>query len=240
MASVEENKNFWNNPESWNYFDLGEKWSSEFGNTDILWYSYLYPRIHNFINNSDTLEIAPGTGRITKYVLPLAKSYIGYDLSEYCIDYCKNNYGEMFFLNDGKTFHNTKNESIDFIFSWDSLVHAEKDVLLDYVKESLRCLREDGIAMFHHSNTSKSNYAENNHWRANVSGSEVKDYIIENDGSVLIQEFITWDSENGEYSDCITTFSRKRDFDFIGLNNTHFSIVRKENSRILSKYELIK
>jgi SAM-dependent methyltransferase len=240
MPSIEENTQKWNDPEVWNSFDLGESWSSEFGTTDILWYSYLYPRIHNFIDNKNVLEIAPGTGRITKYILPFTNKYVGYDLSQYCVNYSTTHYGDMFFVNDGKSFHNTEKDSVDFIFSWDSLVHVEKDVLFSYIDESLRCLKEDGVAFIHHSNFNKTSYGDNPHWRGNVSGLEIRNYILSLGGSVLIQEFITWDEKNGDYSDCITVFSKKRNFNFSGLNNQYFSIIRKENNKILSKYEALK
>jgi hypothetical protein len=43
-------------------------------------------------------------------------------------------------------------ESVDFVFSFDSLVHAEADVLSDYAHELARILTRDGVAFIHHSN----------------------------------------------------------------------------------------
>jgi hypothetical protein len=42
--------------------------------------------------------------------------------------------------------------SVDFIFSFDSLVHAEADVLDAYLSQFKRILRLDGAAFIHHSN----------------------------------------------------------------------------------------
>jgi hypothetical protein len=41
---------------------------------------------------------------------------------------------------------------VDFAFSFDSLVHAEADVLHSYAHELARTLKPDGIAFIHHSN----------------------------------------------------------------------------------------
>jgi len=42
--------------------------------------------------------------------------------------------------------------SIDFVFSFDSLVHAEADVMASYSREIARVLKRDGSAFIHYSN----------------------------------------------------------------------------------------
>lgn len=236
MPSLQENLDTWSNPSVWLDHDLGEAWSKEFGGTDILWYSYIYPRIYSMLNGADLLEIAPGRGRITKYLLQTSKSYVGYDLSPYCIEYLQSTYDEEFFLNNGKSFPNTADDSVDFIFSWDSLVHADEPILFDYAKESLRVLRDDGVAFIHHSNNDSINYAGNPHWRGHLQADSLKKHIEELGGHVILQEFITWDDDLREYSDCITLFSKHGNGKFVGLNNNLFSVIRSENKRMLEKY----
>jgi len=65
--------------------------------------------------------------------------------------------------------------SIDLVFSFDSLVHAERDVIGGYLNEFARVLADDGVAFIHHSNTGAyepGTYDPHNiHWRATtVSG----------------------------------------------------------------------
>ena len=43
-------------------------------------------------------------------------------------------------------------ESIDFAFSADSLVHADLDVIAAYLSELARTLRPNGVGFIHHSN----------------------------------------------------------------------------------------
>lgn len=42
--------------------------------------------------------------------------------------------------------------SIDLVFSWDSLVHVEGDVMDAYIEECARVLSEGGFGWIHHSN----------------------------------------------------------------------------------------
>ena len=45
-----------------------------------------------------------------------------------------------------------EDQSIDFAFSFDSLVHVESDVLMGYLAELARTLKPEGVAFLHHSN----------------------------------------------------------------------------------------
>ena len=239
MASINDNIRVWNDPKSWKKFNFGEDWSKEFGSTEVLWFSYLYPRIVKFIENSDILEIAPGTGRITKYLMQHCNNYFGYDVSEFCVDYCTKEYGNFFAKNDGKSLSHP-DSSVDFIFSWDSLVHCDQEVLADYAKESIRCLKSDGVAFIHHSNYLGSNCEDNPHWRGLSSAKEFKKDIESIGGYVIIQEFINWDDSNRDYSDCITVFSKNKISDYLAANNPLFYLMRSEAKNILSSYLSIK
>src|SRR5438132_6868962 len=57
-----------------------------------------------------------------------------------------------YFVNDGKSLAMVVDGSVDFIFSFDSLVHAEDAVLKAYAAEFAKKLRPNGAAFVHHSN----------------------------------------------------------------------------------------
>ena len=57
-----------------------------------------------------------------------------------------------YFVNDGKSLEMVLDGGVDFIFSFDSLVHAEDAVLKAYVAEFAKKLRPNGAAFLHHSN----------------------------------------------------------------------------------------
>jgi ubiquinone/menaquinone biosynthesis C-methylase UbiE len=81
---------------------------------------------------------------------------IAVDISEKCIEYCRTRFASethiKFHVNDGTSLAAVEDRSIDLVFSFDSLVHAEKDVMLAYLSQIARKLTPDGVAFIHHSN----------------------------------------------------------------------------------------
>src|SRR5271166_1200880 len=154
MANTEQNKNRWN--QTYNWLGAGEEWSVDFGGTEALWFFIVYPRIHRFIPASTILEIAPGFGRWTQFLKSQCDCLIAVDISQKCIDFCKSRFASEghlhFYANDGKSLATVPDNSVDFVFSFDSLVHVEKDVLQMYLSQLARKLRPDGVGFIHHSN----------------------------------------------------------------------------------------
>jgi SAM-dependent methyltransferase len=120
------------------------------------WYGSILPRIIAFVPADTILEIAPGYGRWTVFLKDLCKRLIIVDLSEKCIDKCRQRFADCshisYFVNDGKSLEMIVDGGVDFIFSFDSLVHAEDDVLKAYAAEFAKKLRPNGAAFIHHSN----------------------------------------------------------------------------------------
>jgi ubiquinone/menaquinone biosynthesis C-methylase UbiE len=116
----------------------------------------ILPRIRTFLPANTILEIAPGYGRWTQFLQPEAQHLIVVDLSESCIEACKGRFAEAgnvsYHVNDGKSLAMVDDESVDFAFSFDSLVHADLDVLKAYLAELSKKLSPDGVAFLHHSN----------------------------------------------------------------------------------------
>jgi SAM-dependent methyltransferase len=114
------------------------------------------PRIQRFVPADTILEIAPGFGRCTHYLKDLCRNLVVVDLSERCIEACRQRFAESrhitYHVNDGKSLDAVEDGSVDFAFSYDSLVHAEADVLRAYLVELERKLKPDGVGFIHHSN----------------------------------------------------------------------------------------
>jgi SAM-dependent methyltransferase len=55
-------------------------------------------------------------------------------------------------LNDGKSLDMIPDESVDFLFSFDSLVHADADATDAYLAQFKRILKPEGTVFLHHSN----------------------------------------------------------------------------------------
>lgn len=155
MADLEQNLSVWE--AGWDWSTAGDEWSSWWGGTPALWYGALLPRIHAFVPAGNILEVAPGFGRWTQYLKDLCDELVIVDLTERCIEGCKERFAEdtniRYHVNDGRSLEMVPDESIDFVFSFDSLVHAEADVLEAYANQLARKLKPDGIGFFHHSNS---------------------------------------------------------------------------------------
>lgn len=154
MPTVQENKAFWGKRESW--IAQGEEWSKRWGGSSAQWWWAIYPRIHRFIPTDTILEIACGYGRWSAYLKGFAEKLVLVDLVEDCIEACKQrfrNSGNIeYYVNDGKSLDMVADRSVDFIFSFDSLVHAEEDVIRSYLDAISTKLKKNGVAFIHHSN----------------------------------------------------------------------------------------
>jgi ubiquinone/menaquinone biosynthesis C-methylase UbiE len=74
-----------------------------------MWTEFLYPRLNKY-TNGHILELAPGHGRITKYLAMIADKLSIVDLNSECINACKEKFKIFdnieYFVNDGN-FINT-------------------------------------------------------------------------------------------------------------------------------------
>src|SRR4051794_4073729 len=146
MDSVGENLSVWT--EGWDWSRQGDEWSTWWGGSDAMWHAALLPRMHAFVPTGNILEIAPGYGRWTQYLKNMADRLIVVDLAENCIDACKKRFSDAtnieYHVNDGRSLSMIPDASIDFAFSFDSLVHVGLDVVGSYIAQLASKLSPDG------------------------------------------------------------------------------------------------
>jgi SAM-dependent methyltransferase len=134
----------------------GDEWSAPWGSSEVEWYWTLLPRIHKFVPCETILEIAPGFGRWTHFLRHLCVRLEVVDLTPRCIEHCRSRFKDSsnlaYHVNDGRTLAMIADRSIDFAFSFDSLVHVEADVIDSYLQELSRVLAPNGVGFLHHSN----------------------------------------------------------------------------------------
>src|SRR3954451_12449920 len=134
MPDIDHNTTIWD--ETWDWSHQGDEWSTWWGGTPALWHGALLPRLHTFLPAGTVLEIAPGYGRWTQYLKDMSDRLILVDLAERCIEGCRQRFADAtnieYHVNDGRSLDMIPDGSIDFVFSFDSLVHAEADVLAGY------------------------------------------------------------------------------------------------------------
>jgi 2-polyprenyl-3-methyl-5-hydroxy-6-metoxy-1,4-benzoquinol methylase len=154
MPSVVDNLQAWDERYDWGHG--GDEWSEHFGGTEAEWWFVLYPHVHRFLPAARILEIAPGYGRWTQFLTAQCDSFVAVDLSAKCVRHCEQRFAAEkhahFHVNDGRSLAMVPDNSIDFVFSFDSLVHAEKDVLEAYLAQLVTKLRPEGAGFIHHSN----------------------------------------------------------------------------------------
>lgn len=154
MPTVEWNLQAWN--VSYEWAKDGHEWSSTWGGSDAQWFGAIFPRIHAFLPTDTILEIAPGFGRWTDHLKNHAEHLIVVDLADKCISACRERFASAsnitYHVNDGKSLAMVPDNSLDFVFSFDSLVHAEADVIQAYLTQLAHKLKPGGAGFFHHSN----------------------------------------------------------------------------------------
>lgn len=157
MASVEENCAVWDGTYDW--ARAGEEWSESWGGSEMQWRGCLLPRVHDFVACGSILEIAPGFGRWTHFLKDFCREMMVVDISEKCIQSCKRRFAHCthikYAVNDGKSLKMVPDDSVDFVFSFDSLVHAAPEVLEAYLMQLAGKLKPDGVGFIHHSNAGK-------------------------------------------------------------------------------------
>ena len=154
MPTVEDNRRVWDAEYAWPA--AGDEWSRPWGGSDMEWHATILPRIRAFLPCGTILEIAPGHGRWSVFLREHCRRLILVDLSETAIAACRRRFAGdervACHVNDGSSLSMIADASVDFAFSFDSLVHVEADTLAAYMEQLARKLTPEGAAFLHHSN----------------------------------------------------------------------------------------
>ena len=197
MPDLEWNRGFWD--EDYDWPADGDEWSEPWGGAAAQWYGTLRSRLQGLLPAGHVLEIAPGRGRWSQFLIAASGGYLGIDLSPTCVVACERRFAgrpnARFAANDGVSLDAAPDGLYDLVFSFDSLVHAEADVFAAYVPQILRKLTPTGVAFIHHSNLAEARIApgEHDHSRAaSMSARRLAEMAQAAGGRVLIQELINW------------------------------------------------
>ena len=250
MPTIEQNIQAWNSQYEWP--EQGDEWSQTWGGVASQWFGTILSRVKSFVPAHTILEIAPGFGRWTQFLRPLCTELILVDISEKCIEACKQRFaayqGISYHVNDGCSLAMVADRSIDFAFSFDSLVHAEAEVLVAYFAQLALKLQPDGIVFIHHSNLGE--YVdratgqlppgiENPHWRAlSVSAETVREACDRNGLTCISQELINWGGN--ELNDAFTVATRQNSCwtgQSIVMRNTEFMREAEYVARLAQLYD---
>lgn len=215
MPTRDENKDTWTR---YDWTQGGDDWSVGWGSSRMLWYGTILPRIHFLLPARSLLEIAPGFGRVTAYLLEHCEHYTGVDITPRCVEACRARFARhanaSFVLNDGASLEAVPDGSVDVAISWDSLVHADPGVLEAYARALARKLVPGGRAFLHHSNlgafaapNTGRLTVENPHWRdERMSAALMRQYCAEAGLALDGQQLVQWGSS--AENDCFSWLRR--------------------------------
>lgn len=233
MPTIKENLEIWGSEDSWTLD--GEEWSEYWGGVEAQWWGSVLPRIHSFVPTDTILEIAPGYGRWTNYLKDMCRELIIVDLNESCIDKCRTRFKDesniRYYVNDSSSLDFVEKKSVDFLFSFDSLVHADPEVIEIYLRQLGSILKPNGVGFIHHSNLGQyrqfispehgikcmiDNLLDKmglrkkliTHWRdQNMTAQLFEKFCSDSGLDCISQEIINWG--NPYPIDCISLFTPK-------------------------------
>jgi SAM-dependent methyltransferase len=186
MNSAALNREIW---DAWDWSAEGDEWTvSEEWKKSIV-RSVLQRQIPE---RSSILEIGPGGGRWTEYLLERAGEYVGIDISSSCVIHCQGRFGSdrraRFVVGSGRDLAAVADLSIDAIWSFDAFVHINREEVEGYAREFVRVLRPGGVAVIHHGGIGGAAGG----WRSNLTAEALQD-ILHRNGLVSEESFAQWE-----------------------------------------------
>ena len=128
-----------------------------------------YPDLYRFIGqyitpyvtpNTVALEIGPGGGRWTRYLLN-AKSIILVDIVPQFFGYLRGRFPEAahkmrFYESSGSELNGIDAASVDYLLTFDAFVHIEPPGIREYLHEIQRVLKPGAAAIIHYGDIGKA------------------------------------------------------------------------------------
>ena len=134
----------------------GEEWSEPWGGSAAQWFGSILPRIHGCLPANGILEIASGFGRWSNYLKDHCRKLHLVDPAADCIEACRTRFAAdarvSCHVNDGRSLEMIPASAVDFVFSFDSLVHVRREILEAYLAQLAQKLTKEGRGFIHHSN----------------------------------------------------------------------------------------
>ncbi len=227
MGSIRWNRLTWGNPDNWTL--SGDGWDFHARCSGRLYEEWKASVVEEFLTpylgpDVDAVEIGPGQGRWSEFIVRNSRTVALVDLSANCIDACRQRFADAdpskvsFYVNDGAPFP-MGDSSVDLVWSFGTFVHIEIGEIDHYLGEIRRVLRPGGTFVIHHPGvggeghdgrvghstaafstadaTSESMDALGAGLRSDVSAGQVATLIAQHD-LVLTQQMSMW-GLYGEY-----------------------------------------
>ena len=158
------------------------------------------------------LEIGPGAGRWTEALQKLAGALTVVDVSRTSIEACRarlaGSDNVRYLVNDGRTLPDIPDDSIDFIWSFDTFVHVSPEDTAAYAGEFRRVLRRGGRGIVHHP----ASGGLRGGFRSRMT-SDAFMSLLRSTGLVPLEQFDSWGPQGAfnvkHFGDAITVFAKE-------------------------------
>ena len=205
----------------------GEEWSEPWGGSAAQWFGSILPRVQEALPAYTIVEIGSGFGRWSYYLRQHCQHLHLVDPDRQCVEACRQRFGSdpavSYHRNENNSLAVIPERSVDFIFSFDSLVHVRREAIEAYLSQFAAKLTPDGIAFIHHSNLGQFAASVPRRARALVSRKKAvgadhqrdpemtaqlfREVCEQHDLKCLCQELVNW--RGRRLIDCFSTIARK-------------------------------
>jgi len=173
---------------AWDWTKGGEEWTPSLEWKEALVKDVLYPHIPV---GSRVLEIGPGAGRWTEYLIKRSSHLTCVDLTPECIRACQERFGELktveFVLNDGRDLSFVPPLSIDRVWSFDVFVHIQSSDVENYIRQLSTILVKGGSGVIHHSKFGAQKWG----WRSDMTAQKMVQYC-DRYGLTIVKQLESW------------------------------------------------
>lgn len=202
LDNVEQNLHQWDRKHAWS--KDGDEWSGQAKLCGVPYDTWKASLVAHLITpylhpDANVLEIAPGHGRWTEFLAAGSSHVTVVDISASCLDYCRGRFQQAsnidYFLSTGHQLPRYVGGTMDFVWSYDSFVHMDRNVISGYLKEMRRVLKVGGRAILHHANIENLDdhvQAEHQGWRSQMNAKLMRQ-LAEDAGLEVVSQFVYWD-----------------------------------------------
>jgi len=186
--TVDNNITTWS---QWDWSQHGEEWS----NNPVWKQSLVDEVLIRYMKGCETiLEIGPGGGRWTEYLVEIAQKLVVVDITPVCIDICRERFKDYsnieYYINNGSDLSLLGSATFDGIWSWDVFVHIAAEDIRIYVDQMAKRLNPGGVAVIHHSKHGVNRTG----WRSDMTAEKMKEFCAES-GLEVERQFDSWDND---------------------------------------------
>jgi len=195
------------------------------------WTRLIWPLIEG-ADFSTVLELAPGHGRNTAKLLPLAGRVYAVDINQTNIDFLNKRFegvkNLMAMANGGADLDKIDNASITFVYCFDAMVHFDSDVVRSYIKEFRRIMKPGARAFIHYSAYDKNptgTFRDHPGWRNFMNPALFHHWLAKEGFTILRSELVNDNllagenpSSATENTDAVTYFELPSDAQPVALD----------------------